>query len=111
MEIPINICGQEATSICLIDGMRVCEEHTAPDVYRNVPPYLTRNDYKRISDLNMGCEMNLSLIQNCPVCDGLGVFFGTTLGNLNHYTCQDCGIGFNLYNYFPVEFKIEFNIK
>ena len=49
--------------------------------------------------------MEISMIEtqeNCPVCDGLGVLLGT-LGNLNHYTCRDCGIGFN----FPVEFKFD----
>ena len=49
--------------------------------------------------------MEISIIEtqeNCPVCDGLGVFLGT-LGNLHHYTCQDCGIGFNS----PVEFKLD----
>ena len=47
--------------------------------------------------------MEISMIEtqeNCPVCDGLGVLLGT-LGNLNHYTCRDCGIGINI----PVEFK------
>ena len=49
--------------------------------------------------------MEISMIEtqeNCPVCDGPGVLLGT-LGNLNHYRCQDCGIGFNV----PVEFKLD----
>jgi len=47
--------------------------------------------------------MDISTVEtqdNCPVCDGSGVLLGT-LGNLNHYRCQACGIGFNV----PVEFK------
>ena len=47
--------------------------------------------------------MDISTVEtpeNCPVCDGPGALLGT-LGNLNHYRCQDCGIGFNM----PVEFR------
>ena len=47
--------------------------------------------------------MEISIVEtqeNCPVCDGPGVLLGT-LGNLTHYRCQDCGIGFNV----PVEFR------
>ena len=42
--------------------------------------------------------MEISIVEtqeNCPVCDGPGVLLGT-LGNLTHYRCQDCGIGFNM---------------
>jgi len=34
-------------------------------------------------------------LENCPVCDGPSAKLGT-LGNLAHYRCQDCGIGFNV---------------
>ena len=49
--------------------------------------------------------MEISIVEtqeNCPVCDGSGVLLGTR-GNLTHYRCQDCGIGFNV----PVEFKLD----
>jgi transposase-like protein len=49
--------------------------------------------------------MDISIVEtqeNCPVCDGPGALLGT-LGNLNHYRCQNCGIGFNV----PVEFKLD----
>ena len=42
------------------------------------------------------------ILENCPVCDGPSAKLGT-LGNLEHYRCQDCGIGFNV----PVEFKLD----
>ena len=31
---------------------------------------------------------------NRPICDGPGMPLGS-LGNVNHYRCRDCGIGFH----------------
>ena len=31
----------------------------------------------------------------CPICDGDGVFLGA-LGDLDHYSCRDCGMQFSV---------------
>ena len=31
----------------------------------------------------------------CPTCGGPGSYLGQ-LGNLHHFTCRNCGIGFNV---------------
>ncbi len=38
--------------------------------------------------------MNDQLHLDCPACDGVGLYMGT-LGRLEWYCCDDCGIQFN----------------